>query len=154
MRVFPVAALLVATSILGACGAVANKPQNSAVDNPAAPTGATTSDPTQPTGGTVEMPSAVDVEVVPTGDGTYRFTVTVSSPYDGPDRYADAWRIVGPDGEVYGTRELTHHHATEQPFTRSLDGVAVPDHVATVMVEVRDLVHGWSDGRLEVQLGT
>ena len=85
-------------------------------------------------------------------DGTWTVSATLSSPYDSPDRYADAWRVVGPDGTVYGTRELTHDHAGEQPFTRTLSGVAIPDDVATVTVEGRDQVSGWGGATIEVTL--
>ena len=98
------------------------------------------------------VPRVVGVSVTAAGDETYRFDVTVSSPYDGPDQYADAWRVLGPDGEVLAVRELTHDHAGEQPFTRSLDGVAVPEGVTAVRVEARDLLEGWSGETLEVQL--
>lgn len=69
--------------------------------------------------------------------------VTISSPYDTPDRYADAIRIRNADGTVYGVRELLHDHASEQPFTRSVTGVTVPDGVAEVVVEARDKTNGW-----------
>ena len=65
-----------------------------------------------------------------------------------PARYADAWRIVAPDGTELGVRELTHDHAAEQPFTRSLNGVEIPPDVTEVTVEGRDLVNGWSGGTL------
>ena len=98
-----------------------------------------------------EFPDVVDAVAVATDSG-YDFTVTVSSPYDSPERYADAWRVIGPDGEVLGTRILTHHHANEQPFTRSLAGVEIPDGVSVVTVEGRDLANGWGGGTVEVTL--
>lgn len=85
-------------------------------------------------------------------DGTWTFAVTISSPYDGPDRYADAWRLLTPDGREVGMRDLTHHHAGEQPFTRSLDGVEIPRSVTAVTIEGRDLVNGWGGQRLELSL--
>ena len=91
-----------------------------------------------------EIPEVLDVSVSTGLTGYHRFEVTISSPYDRPDRYADAWRVVGPDGEVYGTRELAHPHADEQPFTRSLDGVDIPAEVTEVYVEPRDSIGGWS----------
>jgi hypothetical protein len=99
-----------------------------------------------------EEPQIVEVVATPGAGGTYRFDVTISSPYDRPEKYADAWRVVGPDGTVLGTRELTHPHADEQPFTRSLSGVEIPDDVTSVTVEVRDLVDGWSEDSLKVDL--
>jgi hypothetical protein len=98
-----------------------------------------------------EFPDIVDVAVTDEGD-TFRFDVTVSSPYDTPERYADAWRIVAPDGTGLGVRELTHDHANEQPFTRSLSGVEIPPEVATVTVEGRDLVNGWGGGTQTVTI--
>ncbi len=97
-------------------------------------------------------PHVVGVVVTGEGSGSYSFDVTISSPYDGPDRYADAWRVVGADGEVHGIRELAHDHAAEQPFTRSLGGVDVPAGTAVVWVEARDLVGGWTGELFEVQL--
>ena len=88
-------------------------------------------------------PDVVGVAATRSADGTWTFDVTLSSPYDSPDRYADAWRVVGPDGEVYGVRELTHDHAAEQPFTRSQSGIVIPDGVTTVTVEGRDQISGW-----------
>jgi N-acetylmuramoyl-L-alanine amidase len=96
-------------------------------------------------------PDVVEVSVTG-GDGEYRFDVTLSSPYDTPGRYADAWRVVGEDGVVYGVRELTHDHASEQPFTRSLEGVQIPDSVRSVLVEGRDQVYGWGGATVSVTL--
>ncbi len=96
-------------------------------------------------------PDVVDVSVSGGNDG-YTFQVTVSSPYDSVDRYADAWRVVGDDGVVYGVRELTHDHATEQPFTRTLGGVDIPSEVATVTIEARDQLYGWGGDSLTVVL--
>ena len=97
------------------------------------------------------FPDIVEVAVTAGGD-TFRFDVTVSSPYDTSERYADAWRIVAPDGTVLGVRELAHDHAGEQPFTRSLDGVEIPADVTTVTVEGRDLVNGWGGGTKTVTI--
>lgn len=97
-------------------------------------------------------PDVVGVDVTADGADSYTFSVTISSPYDSPERYADAWRVVAPDGTVLGVRELSHDHATEQPFTRTLDGVEVPEGVDTVTVEGRDLANGWGGATVEVQL--
>lgn len=96
-------------------------------------------------------PDVVDVAVSVSGSG-YDFDVTMSSPYDSPERYADAWRVIGDDGQVYGVRELLHDHANEQPFTRSLTGVEIPDTVTSVTIQGRDQVYGWGGGVVEVNL--
>lgn len=96
-------------------------------------------------------PDVVDVSVS-SGGGPFTFEVTIGSSYDSPERYADAWRVIGDDGEVYGVRELTHDHASEQPFTRSLAGVEIPDSVESVTIQGRDLVYGWGGGTFGVTL--
>jgi hypothetical protein len=96
-------------------------------------------------------PDVIGADVTHEG-ATSTFEVTLSSPYDSPDRYADAWRIVGDDGRVYGVNELTHDHAGEQPFTRSLAGVEIPDTVESVTIQGRDQVYGWGGGTVELAL--
>ncbi len=100
-----------------------------------------------------DFPDIIAVQATPTGENTWRFDVTVSSPYDTAERYADAWRIIGPDGTQYGIRELTHDHASEQPFTRSQSGIVIPAEVTAVIIEGRDLANGWGGGTLEISLG-
>ncbi len=87
-------------------------------------------------------PVVVDAKAMRTGD-TWTFDVTVQHADDGWEHYADSWRVTGPDGAVYGVRELFHPHVDEQPFTRSLTGVAIPPGVTRVTIEAHDLVHGW-----------
>jgi len=84
----------------------------------------------------------LDVRVQAQSDGTYRFDATVRHADAGWDHYADAFEIVGPDGAVLATRVLAHPHVNEQPFTRSLSGVRIPQGIATVEVRARDKVHG------------
>ena len=88
----------------------------------------------------------------PTGGGTWRFEVTVRHADTGWDHYADKWEVVGPDGAVYGTRVLLHPHETEQPFTRSLGGVAIPEGVSEVTLRAHDSVHGLGGEEVAVTL--
>ena len=97
------------------------------------------------------FPDVVGVEASADGD-TWTFSVTISSPYDTPERYADAWRILGPDGTVFGERPLAHDHQFEQPFTRSLSGVTIPAGIDSVVVEGRDQQYGWGGGTFEYEL--
>lgn len=97
-------------------------------------------------------PDVLEAQAVLDADGTWTFSATLSSPYDTPARYADAWRVVGPDGEVYGVRELTHDHQSEQPFTRSSPGIEIPDEVTTVTVQGRDQLSGWGGATVQVEL--
>jgi hypothetical protein len=114
-------------------------------------------DATNATAGPVEdqpFPDVIDVEVERSDDGTYDFAVTISSPYDTPERYADGWRIVGPDDTVYGEHQLAHDHANEQPFTRTQSGVSIPDGVDEVTVEARDLENGFGGKTATVSVPT
>jgi hypothetical protein len=67
------------------------------------------------------------VSVTSTGEGTYCFDVTVQHADTGWDHYADAWEVLAPDGTVLGARTLLHPHTDEQPFTRSLIGIRIPE---------------------------
>jgi hypothetical protein len=99
------------------------------------------------------FPDVVDAEATVSTTG-WKFAVTISSPYDSPDRYADGWRVLGLDGTEYGFRLLTHDHASEQPFTRTLDGVEIPDGVTTVTIEGRDQKFGFGGATFELTLPT
>lgn len=98
------------------------------------------------------FPDVTGVTATRESAGTWTFAVTISSPYDSPAQYADAWRILGPDGTEYGIRVLTHDHASEQPFTRSQSGIDIPAGVSTVTVQGRDLVNGWGGRTVELDL--
>ncbi|MEM7693798.1 MAG: hypothetical protein AAF318_05060 [Pseudomonadota bacterium] len=88
-------------------------------------------------------PATVEaVAVTRSSDGTYQFSVTVRHADTGWEHYADAFVVSAPDGTVLGTRTLFHPHVNEQPFTRSLSGVALPAGLATVRVHANDSVHG------------
>ena len=95
-----------------------------------------------------------DVVITAESGGTYRFDVTVRSTETGWDKYADAWEVRAPDGAVLGTRVLAHPHVDEQPFTRSLTGVAIPEGVTIVEVAARDLVEGFCGAALQVPVPT
>ena len=94
----------------------------------------------------------VGVEATRQGDGDWRFSVTVSHADEGWNHYADRWDVVGPDGTVYGQRVLAHPHVDEQPFTRSLSGVAIPDGVDQVVIRAHDSVHGLGGVEMTVEL--
>lgn len=84
--------------------------------------------------------------------GAFTFNVTVSHTDKGWEDYADIWRIKDMSGKVLGERKLAHPHVNEQPFTRSLSGVKIPDDVDSVLVEVHDTVNGWSPQPKTVKL--
>lgn len=99
--------------------------------------------------GTADVESA-RVERVP--DGSFTVIVTVHHADEGWNHYADAWQVLAPDGTVLGTRELVHPHVGEQPFTRSLRGVRIPDGVHQVRIRARDKVHGYGGREVTVDV--
>lgn len=92
---------------------------------------------------------AGDVEIVEASarqsGSTWTFSVTLKHGDTGWDHYADLWQVFTPDGKLLGERVLLHPHVEEQPFTRSLSGVAIPDGIDEVVIRARDSVHGVAD---------
>lgn len=72
-------------------------------------------------------------------------SVTLSHPDTGWDHYADGWEVLTPDGTSLGIRELAHPHVNEQPFTRSLSGVQVPEGIEALHIRARCNDTGWSE---------
>lgn len=103
-------------------------------------------------GGDDLFPDVVAATVEIDSHGRYSIEVTISSPCDTPERYADAWWVIDPDGNVLGVRELAHDHHAEQPFTRSFQGVEIDERVSNVIIEGRDRVNdrGGAKGSVEV----
>ena len=94
----------------------------------------------------------VAVKIAKTAPGLYRFEVTVRHQDSGWEHYANRWAVVAPDGTILGVRELLHPHDEEQPFTRSLAGVAIADELASVTVRANDLVHGFGGREMTLAL--
>ena len=90
-----------------------------------------------------KYPDVRDAELESSGGDTWSLSVTISSPYDSPERYADGWRVLAPNGDVLGKHELMHDHANEQPFTRTQTGLEIPQDVQEITVEARDLKNGY-----------
>lgn len=94
----------------------------------------------------------VDVIVKQSGKNKYDFRVTVRHADEGWDHYANKWDVAAPDGMVLGTRVLYHPHVDEQPFTRSLSGVNIPDTIDTVTIRAHDSVHQYGGETKTVKL--
>ena len=84
--------------------------------------------------------------------GVYSFSATLRHADTGWDHYADAWEVLSPDGTVLGKRILYHPHVSEQPFTRGLAHVRVPEGISRVSIRAHDKVHGTGPRTLAVDL--
>ncbi len=98
--------------------------------------------------------NVVGVEFDRSGDGTYTFRVSVIHNDTGWEHYANWWRIKTVDGEEIARRVLAHPHVNEQPFTRALSGIEVPEGVTQVVVEAHCSVHGYGGQEMLVDLNT
>ncbi|HEY9098905.1 MAG TPA: hypothetical protein VIN38_08545 [Thiobacillus sp.] len=98
------------------------------------------------------FPDVIDVRVHARGDNRFDFDATIASPYDTPQRYADAFRVMSADGKQLGERTLFHDHASEQPFTRDLHGITIPSGIKTVVIQARDKRYGYGGKMIHVTL--
>ncbi|MEM8689501.1 MAG: hypothetical protein AAGF81_19395 [Pseudomonadota bacterium] len=92
------------------------------------------------------------VTVQKASNGLYTFNVTVRHADEGWEHYANRWDVVAPDGTVLGTRVLVHPHVDEQPFTRSLRGVEIPEGLKSVIIRAHDSVHQLGGAEVTVEL--
>jgi len=92
----------------------------------------------------------VDVNKINTA--TYHFDVTVLHKDTGWDHYVNKWDIVDLQDNVLATRILYHPHVNEQPFTRSLSDIHIPENIKTVKVRAHDLIHEYGGQELTVTL--
>ena len=80
------------------------------------------------------------------------FSVTLEHLDEGWNHYANQWDVMTLDGKLLKSRVLFHPHVDEQPFTRSLSGVVIPEGVERVKIRAKDSKHGYSDAEFIVEL--
>ena len=96
--------------------------------------------------------AAIEAAEARASGDTWTFSVTLSHGDTGWDDYADGWRVVDGEGNELGLRVLYHPHVEEQPFTRSLGGVSIPEGTKTVFIEARTNVDGWGAAQFPISL--
>lgn len=131
-----IAAATLAATLLSGCAASTDAPVTP-------PANASDADASQ------RFPDVLEASLTRDGEA-YTITVTMSSPYDTPQRYADGWRVVTTDGAVLAEHTLTHDHADEQPFTRSRGPFVIPPDADEVIIEGRDSTHGYGGQTITV----
>ena len=80
------------------------------------------------------------------------FTVTLEHNDEGWHHYANQWDVMTRDDQLLGSRVLYHPHENEQPFTRSLSAVVIPEGLRQVKIRAKDLQHGYSKQEFLVDL--
>ncbi len=96
-------------------------------------------------------PVVEDVQMEKTGMG-WRVSVTLSHDDTGWEHFADSWRIEDAEGKVIAVRKLMHPHVDEQPFTRSLSSVVLPDGTREIFVRAQCSKGGWHDETTRVKI--
>lgn len=82
----------------------------------------------------------------------WRVEVTVRHPDSGWDHYINYWIVETHAGDEIARRKLLHPHVNEQPFTRSLTSLTVPDGVHKVYIRLHCKRDGLSKTRYMVKL--
>jgi len=88
--------------------------------------------------------NVIDAEVKREEDGSFTFNVTVQHADEGWNHYADHWLILDKDEQLIAARKLMHPHVKEQPFTRSLSYIQIPDEVTEVIIRAHCSVDNYS----------
>lgn len=94
----------------------------------------------------------VRVKILKVGESTYQLDVTVFHKDEGWNHYVNKWDVVGSDGIVIDTRILHHLHVNEQPFTRSLSGIIIPEKFSSVTVRAYDSIHEYGGKVVNIDL--
>ena len=123
---------------------------SSTMSTPSSPTTTTTT--TILTNG--NCADVINATALRSDDGTWTFDVTISSPYEsGWGQYADEFQIISiSDDIILGTRSLAHPHPNEQPFTRSLGGIIIPNDLSMVSITARDSINGYCGEVFDLEL--
>lgn len=86
-------------------------------------------------------------------DGSWSFEVTMRCDDRGADYFCDRFEVLTPTARVVGVRRLLHDHTDEQPFTRDLQGVHVPDGFPRgVLLRGHHNIRGYDGAALKLEL--
>ncbi|WP_456373157.1 hypothetical protein [Thiolapillus sp.] len=103
--------------------------------------------PTLSLGGEVDVIAA---KAYSNPDGSWRFQATLKHADAGWEHYADRWEILDSSGKILATRVLAHPHINEQPFTRSLTSVNIPENNSSLTIRGHDKLHGYGGKELQM----
>lgn len=93
------------------------------------------------------------VKMLENANGTWTINVTISHEDTGWNHYADLWVVVNRDTEeILGSRVLAHPHVGEQPFTRGLSGVQIPEGTRFIEIRGKCNLHGFEGKRILINM--
>jgi len=102
------------------------------------------------------LPGAADVIAATArqaADGSWSFEVTMRCDDRGADYFCDRFEVLTPTARVVGVRRLLHDHTDEQPSTRDLQGVHVPDGFPRgVLIRGHHHIRGYDGAALKLEL--
>lgn len=139
--------------LLGACGSAEDTSAPAAPGTPVSTSNVPASTP--PATSTIAAADGcahVIAATIERGASGFTVAATVRSADTGWEKYADAWEVRTEAGTVLGERILAHPHETEQPFTRSLGGVDIPEEITRVVIAARDSVAGFCGAEMIVEV--
>ncbi len=82
----------------------------------------------------------------------WSINVTIEHADTGWDHFADGWEVLDADGNVLGYRKLLHPHVEEQPFTRSISNLILPDGTREIFIRTHCSVDGWTGTPVSFEL--
>ena len=94
----------------------------------------------------------VDATIEIAGPNLYDITATIRHDDEGWEHYANRFDVVAPNGQVLQQRVLFHPHVEEQPFTRGLNRVMIPEDVDRVIIRAHDSVHGLGGWQMTLEV--
>ena len=102
----------------------------------------------------LDYAQVTEVTTSKSANGKWCFNTTVRHNDEGWGHYADGWEVLDLEGNQLGYRLLAHPHETEQPFTRSLCNVEIPETLTKVVVRAKCNEHGYGGKAVIVELNT
>ncbi|MWB77002.1 hypothetical protein GLS40_03060 [Pseudooceanicola sp. 216_PA32_1] len=82
----------------------------------------------------------------------WRIEVTLKHADTGWDHFADGWEVLDEAGNRIAYRKLHHPHVNEQPFTRSLPSVMIPDGTRRIFIRAHCSVNKGMSAPFELDL--
>ena len=81
-----------------------------------------------------QPPEIVKAEAIVQSNQLFDIAVTIRHPDKGWDHFANEWVVIVDDKKEVAKRTLYHPHVNEQPFTRYLRDIKIPQDAKSIKV--------------------